>query len=394
MNALGHLAAMAIYETSVLDAEADVEQIAAEWHSLSLSVARPSCFATPAYYKAWCETLADDVVPFLLIARQGERLAGVMPMMRARVRRGPLCAPRHDFTPSDRALLGAKKARLLSVRQLSPIVSMPASWVAPTPLCVESEKAAVVGAMARHMMQLGGWDSFALPVDEGADQQIWLAALQDAGFHPWVHRLDRQIGAIAVVEPFAVKVARQNKKFRQNIRRAMAAAEQARLTIAVHDGRDAVLSQLPVLAAVGQQSWKQSGRAAVELIVPYGGRQQQFVEHFLALTDDAMPVLAIASCDGAPVAVLLSLLHGDWLTALVIFRNDQAPEASPGMLVLGRMIDWVAAKGLAGFDLNATHEWTRHLIDEVRQQNIIVSFAPTLRGRVLRTVSSFVRRWR
>lgn len=112
------------------------------------------------------------------------------------------------------------------------------------------------------------------------------------------------------------------------------------------------------------------------------------------LGDEAMPVLTVASHGGAAVAVLLSLLHGDWLTALVIFRNDAVPDASPGMLVLGRMIDWAAERGLAGFDLNATHEWTRHLIDEVRHQNIIVSFAPTLRGRVLRMISATARRMR
>jgi CelD/BcsL family acetyltransferase involved in cellulose biosynthesis len=387
MNAVGGFPG-ATYAVSV---EA-FPQVEAEWLALSLAMARPSCFAAPAYYEAWRGTLADDVSPFLLTARQAGRLAGLMPMMRARVRRGPLCAPRHDFAPSDRALLGADKARPFAVRQLSPVVSMPASWVAPAPLCHAVDREAVTRVMARHIAGLGAWDSFALPVDVGADQDVWLKALVDAGLHPWVHKLDRQIGAIGVVEPFAAKVARQNKKFRQNIRRAEAAAQRVGLTIAVHEG-DAVMAQLPDLAAVGLQSWKQTGRGD-GLTVPYMGRQQRFVEHFVSLAGDAMPLLTVASCNGAPVAVLLSLLHGDWLTALVIFRNDAVPEASPGMLVLGHMIDWVADRGLSGFDLNATHEWTRHLIDEVRHQNIIVAFAPTWRGRALRAVSALARRVR
>jgi CelD/BcsL family acetyltransferase involved in cellulose biosynthesis len=388
MNAVGGFAA-AVYETAVDEGFA---QIAAEWQALSLAVGRPSCFAAPAYFQAWRETLADDVSPFLLTARRAGRLAGVMPMMRARVRRGPLCAPRHDFAPSDRVLLGADRARPFAVRQLSPVVSMPASWVAPAPLCHDLDRVGVTQAMARHIAGLTGWDSFALPVDAGADQEMWLAALDGVGLRPWVHHLGRQIGAIGVVEPFAAKVARQNKKFRQNIRRAEAAAGRAGLTIAVYEG-NAVIAHLPALAAVGLQSWKQTGRGD-GLTVPYAGRQQGFLEHLVTLAAEGMPVLTVASCDGAPVAVLLSLLHGDRLTALVIFRNDAVPDASPGMLVLGRMIDWTHARGLAGFDLNATHEWTRHLIDEVRHQNIVVAFAPTWRGRGLGVVSALARRWR
>ena len=381
----------------LLDAVAGFAQIAAEWQALSLAVARPSCFATPSYFQAWRDTLSDDVVPLLMTVRRAGRLVGVMPLMRARVRRGPLCAPRHDFAPSDRALLGLGNSRPLGVRQLSPIVSMPAAWVAPAPLSTDMDRVSVIRAMAGHIATLAGWDSFALPVDASADQDVWLAALNEEGLRPWVHRLDRQIGAIGVIEPFDAKVARQNKKFRQNIRRAQATAERAGVEVVVFEGRLAVAAQMPALAAVAQGSWKQMDRAKTDLTVPYAGRQQQFFEHLLcdaAMDCNAMPVLAVAICGGQPVAALLSLVHGDWLTALVIFRNDPVPAASPGMLVLARMIDWTHEKGLAGFDLNATHEWTRHLVDEVRSQNIIVSFAPTLRGRGLGLISAAARRMR
>jgi CelD/BcsL family acetyltransferase involved in cellulose biosynthesis len=388
MNAVGGFPA-ATYAASV----EGFAQVAAEWQALSLAVERPSCFATPAYFQAWRDTLADDVSPFLLIARQAGRLAGVMPMMRARVRRGPLCAPRHDFAPSDRVFLGEARSRPLPVRQLSPVVSMPASWTAPAPLCHAMDREAVIRAMARHMAGLDGWDSVAVPVDAGAVQDTWLEALDQAGLHPWVHALDRRIGAIGMVESFAAKAARQGSKFRQNIRRAQAAAQRVGLSIAVHEGQ-AARAQLPVLAAVAMQSWKQTGRGQGGLTVPYTGRQQAFTEHLLGMADEGMPVLTVASCHGAPVAVLLSLLHGSWLTALLTFRNDRVPEASPGMLVFGHMIDWVAARGLAGFDLNASHEWARHLIDDVRHQNVIVGFAPTWRGQVLRRVSALARRVR
>jgi hypothetical protein len=395
MNAVGGFPAETRYETAVLDGVDGFAQIAVEWQALSLAVARPSCFAAPSYFQAWRDTLSDDVTPLLLTARRAGRLAGVMPLMRARVRRGPLCAPRHDFAPSDRALLGAGKARPIALRQLSPIVSMPATWSGPAPLCHAVDRAAVIGAMAGHIAGLPGWDSFALPVDVGPDQDMWLAALQAAGLSPWVHQLGRQIAAIGVVEPFAAKAARQNHNYRKNMRRAVSTAAQAGMAIDVFEGRAEVVAQLPALAAVAQDSWKQTGRSAEGgLTLPYAGRQQQFFERLLTdhATDSGLhPVLAVATCDGQPVAVMLTMRHGDWLSGLVTFRSKAAPETSPGILMLARMIDWTHERGLSGFDLNTTQEWARHLVDEVRLQNIIVSFAPTLRGRMLRMISAATR---
>lgn len=398
MNALcGDPVKDEVISVEVMDADAGYRSVAAEWRRLSLSVERPSCFAAPSYFRAWLDTLAGDVAPLLLVARRGARLVGIMPMMRARVRRGPLCAPRHDFAPSDRAYLGAGRPRPFALRQLSPIVSMPATWVAPAPLCAERDRAAVIRAMALAISRLPDWDSLALPVDTGRNRDLWLASLELAGLHPWVHELGRTIGAIGRVEPFADKIARHGWKLRQNIRRAAAAGERAGLSLQLHEGREAVARQLPVLAEVAQASWKQNGREGDSLVVPYAGRQQTFFERLLGnMSDDAemMPLLAVASCGGKPVSALLCLQHGDWLTALVTFRSDAVPQASPGMQVMARMVDWSHDHGLSGFDLNASHEWTRHLVDETRSQDIIVCFAPTIRGRVLQLISAATRRLR
>ena len=381
----------------VLDPWHGFDAIEAEWRALSLMAERPSCFASPSYFRAWRDTLSDDVEPFLLVARRGGLMQGVMPLMRATVRRGPLCAPRHDFAPSDRGLLGPGKPRPIRVDQLSPIVSMPAAWVGPAPLCLSPGRRQVVRAMASAIAGMTRWQVFALPVDAGDEQVEWLDALRAAGLNPWVLELGRHIGGITKVEPFATIVAQQNRNFRRNIRRAQQAANAAGLKIHVHEGRAEVAPRLPLLAAIAAQSWKQTGRANVDLTVPYLGAQQRFFERLItdpATDPDGTPLLAIATCAGTPVAASLMMLHGDRLTGLVTFCNDQIPEASPGMLVLGRMIDWVAERGLAGFELNATHEWTRRLIDETRTQNIVVCFSRTLRGRALALISATARRLR
>lgn len=381
----------------VLDDAAGFQSVEPEWRRLSLAVERPSCFAAPSYFRAWRETLAGDVAPFLLAARRADRLIGIMPMMRTRVRRGPLCAPRHDFAPSDRVVLGPGRPRPIALKQLSPVVSIPATWVAPAPLCADADRADVIQAMAASIARLPDWDSFALPVDAGRSQDLWVSALESANLRPWVHELDRLISAIGTVEPFAHKIARHGRKLRQNVRRAAAAADRAGLSVEVHEGRDAVVGNLSALAEVAQASWKQTGRKGVELLVRYSGRQQAFIEHLLGDTrgePELTPLLAVASCGGQPVSALLCLQHGDRLTALVTFRTDAVPQASPGMQVMARMIDWTHEHRLSGFDLNATHEWTRHLVDETRSQNIIVCFAPTLRGRMLHFISATARRLR
>lgn len=381
----------------VVDADTGFPSVEAEWRWLSLAVERPSCFAAPSYFRAWRDTLADDVAPFLLSARRAGRLVGIMPMMRARVWRGPLCAPRHDFAPSDRAFLGAGRPRPVALRQLSPVVSMPATWVAPAPLCADVDRAVVIRAMVAAIAALPDWDSFALPVDAGRDRDLWFNALEAAGLRPWVHELGRTIGSIGRVEPFAEKIARHGWKLRQNIRRATAAADRAGLALQVHEGHTAVARQLPVLAEVARASWKQTGRAGDSLVVPYAGRQQAFFERLLGDTTGApeiTPLLAVATCGDQPVSALLCLQHADRLTALVTFRTDAVPQASTGMQVMAKMVDWSHDRGLSGFDLNASHEWTRHLVDETRSQDIIVCFAPTLRGRMLNLISAAARRLR
>lgn len=389
---LGRAAARASVE--VLDA-AGSARIEEPWRALSLAVEHPSCFASPSYLRAWLATLSDDVEPFVLAVPRGGELVGVMPMMRARVRRGPKGAPRHDFAPSDRALLGRGRPRPFPLRQISPVVSMPASLVGPAPLCRAEDRREVVHALAGRIAGLGRWDVLAIPADAGPAQEDWCEALAAAGLAPWVLPLGRRIGAIGRVEPFAEKVARQKKKFRQNIRRAQADAVEAGLAVEVHEGREAVAARMPELAAVAAASWKDRGREELELAVPYAGRQRRFLETLIAdpaSGRDLVPVLAMARLGAEPVAALLSLRHGTCLTAIVTFRSETLPQASPGMLVLGRTIDWAAENGMDAFDLNATHEWTRHLIDEERSQDVVVCFSRGLRGRAMGLVSALARR--
>jgi CelD/BcsL family acetyltransferase involved in cellulose biosynthesis len=152
---------------------------------------------------------------------------------------------------------------------------------------------------------------------------------------------------------------------------------------------------MPDLAAVAAASWKDRGQSDGGLLIPYAGGQRRFLEALVgdpAAEDEVVPILALARLGQSPVAALLSLRHGNRLTAIVIFRTEALPAASPGLLLVGRMMDWAAERGLEGYDLNATQDWTRYIVDEVRAQDIVVCFSRTVRGRAMGLVSAAARR--
>jgi len=381
-------------QTELLTTAAQIEAIKPEWHDLSVTSARATCFSSPSYFQAWCDTASDDVTWSVLIARRAGTLIGVVPLMRATVRRGPSCAPRHDFAPSDLAYLGNKSLRPFRLHQISSVVSIPCTLVGPAPLCAKENIDSVLAEVTDHLSSLRGWDTFAVPTDIKTGQEPWKTVLDHAGFTPWVLELGRTISGIEGLASFADIVACQNGKFRQNIRRAERKAEQTGMSIRLWEGAESVRVKLPAIAEVANQSWK-ANDTNQGLHIPYKGVQQVFIEALINtpnLDDDLTPVLAEAHIDGQPVAVLLSLRHGDRLTALITFHNDQSAVASPGLLMFGRMIDWAYERNLAGFDFNISQNWARHLTNHSTQQNIVVCYANTLRGRFFAGISRWARR--
>lgn len=386
----------------LLTSAEQIDAIKPEWHDLSVAAARASCFSSPSYFQAWHSAASKDVTWSVLIVRRNGALIGVMPLMRTTAQRGPSCAPRHDFAPSDARYLGENGVRPFKLCQISPVVSIPCALIGPAPLSAEKDMGIVMDAVTNHLVELDNWDTFAVPTDQESGQDQWKNALGRAGFSPWVLGLGRTISGIEGILPFADIVAGQNRNFRKNIRRANRAAQQAGLTIKVWQGADQVRAKLPVIANVAGQSWKAGNiekGAAGGMHIPYDGIQREFVEALVNLPNldtDLTPVLAEAQIDGQPLAVLLSLRHGDRLTAILTFHNltfhnGRANTTSPGLLLIGRMIDWAHEHNLAGYDLNLTQNWARHLTNHVSQQNIVVCYANTLRGRVFSGISRAAR---
>ena len=148
----------------------------------------------------------------------------------------------------------------------------------------------------------------------------------------------------------------------------------------IADDLPRILSEIDRLAAL---SWKQPGRAEQDVHVPYAGVQRAFFEDLLAQPQlGATPLAALATSAGRPIAALLATAHGKTLTTLLTFRDGSAEDASPGVLLIGTLIDWAHRHGLSCVDFNSGHPSVRHYSDRVLTIQNVLAFAPTARGRM------------
>ena len=240
-----------------------------------------------------------------------------------------------------------------------------------------------------------GWDVTVLPAMEGDEEQGWQEAFAAHGLNVRVQRLGRVAQDLHHVASFQEVVDRQKKKFRQNVRRAQAAAAEAGLRFEIRIGADAIAAQFETIAELARASWKHEGRANTDVHLAYDGAQQAYFEAFFASPDlKSTPVLGLASDDDGPIVVFLMLQHGSSVTALLTFWNGRQPQASPGLLLLGKAIDWAAGEGVSQFDFNATAPWVRYIADTQRSFCHIIAFAPNLRGRALALLSGLAQRLR
>lgn len=380
----------------VIDGENGFEALQADWYQLTQAAERCSWCELPAAFRAWHRVLRRAATSQIIaVYDRDDVLCGVLPIMRARAWRGPSCVPRFDYAPSDRSSLARRRPRPFPIRQITPVASIPATMLWVGPLCRPGTEMAVLDATVGALIDLRGWDAIVLPAHDGVEQERLVTAFTNRGFSPWVHRLDRVVQNIRDVRPFDAIVGDHNRKFRQNIRRARATAHKVGLVFTVHEGRDAVARSLSVVDRIARASWKHEGREGTEVNIPYHGQQQRYFETLLLDSElGATPVLAVVSLADDPIGVLLMLRHHHTLTALLTFRDNRCATASPGLLLFGHVIDWCVANGVRNFDLNATHEWARHVANETRVVNNVVLFAPTLRGTMFAWISRTAQRWK
>jgi hypothetical protein len=376
--------------TSLVDGRVAIAGYGDVWRRLAETVGSSTVFMWPAVFDAWQHELAQGVSAQVLLVHADSRLVGVLPLMRARVLRGPAFLPRIDYAPYDRDLAPLSH-RPFPVRQVSSMVSWRATSLRPTLLCAPEDRTGVIAAVTVALAGMRDVDQIVLPV-RAEEEATWLQGLRRAGLSPWAHDLRRKILTLEALRPFDQIVAAQSRNFRRNVARARTAAAQAGLTWSIHDGIDQVLPHLDTIARVAGESWKGKG-SGDRMAIAYAGPQQRFFERLLRDRQSGLsPLLALGGCGGQTVCVALCQRHGQSLTGLLVFRTDLHPDASPGLLLLGAVIDHAAAQGIRRLDLNTTQDWLHHFADTSHLLVNVVAFRPTIRGRTWELIARARRR--
>jgi len=378
----------------VFDPATHFDRIRPEWQNLADTVTDAAWLSQPEVFRAWTRVIRrDDRIRLIAVHDAAGTLRGVMPISFDLAWRGPSFAPRYDYDPRDRSLIAQKSRRPFPVRQATSMASLPATIVWSGPLCHEADKAAMCEVMAAALVAYGGWSVTVLPADVHAEAENWLAGFRKAGARAHLQQLGRVISDLHHPQPFDRILAGHKWKFRQNVRRARAAAEEAGLGFDILTGRAAVSAELETVARIARASWKQTGREGTDVHLPYSGQQQAFFEELLTSPGlGGEPVLAVASDAQGPCAVLLMMTHGNTVTALLTFWDGRHPKASPGLLLMGRAIDWVVEAGFSHFDFNATAPWVRYFVNREREFCNIVAFSQGPAGRLWATIASLTGR--
>lgn len=381
-------------QAHVLDARTALAALTPEWQALFNDIGTGRWCCAPQVVAQWIATLRLDRETSIVAVRDGQgRLRGVMALMHDRVWRGPAITPRFDYDPQDRDALEHQRLRPFPVRQISAPASLPATMLWTGPLCHPQDREAVLSAIGRALEFVRDWDVavFATPQDQAGSVVDALAPAGRARVQP----LGRVAMSISNMSGFEEILSRQSGKFRQNMRRARKFGDAAGLEISLVEGREPVRQNFALIQDLARKSWKHDGRPGTQVNIPYDARQRAFFEGVMGSQHlDGVPALVIARDADGPVAVLTLLALGHAVSSLLTFWDGRHARASPGLQIMGRGIDWAAARGARCYDLNATAEWVRPLADTFTPIANVTLFRRTLRGQAFSTLSGTMARIR
>lgn len=352
-----------------------------EWQALADRILPGSFFLRPAVWQSWQRRLCGSKPAGLMVVYHQSTLIGVMPVMIRNAWRGPTLGVRYDYDPQDRRWLSKPARRIIPMRQMSPVLSLPATMLGPVLLAADSDKPAVISAMARTISNTRGWDMAVFPLEQ-EELALWQSEFDQVGLLTHEQILDRPGVNLRNLAPLDQVIARASAKGRQNYRRATAAAVKAGILFSIN--RDAPAT-MAILRDLANQSWKAKGRTGQHTVIPFDGLQGEFFDDLILGADKSQVVCAIATQDGTPIAIVMGVVTGRTLTTLLTYWNGCEPSASPGALTMGTIIDWAAKNRIDQVDFNSNAPWLKPFVDHREiQQNLLV-FASGPSGRALAT---------
>ena len=375
---IGHLGTQVIWGP-------EIASIREDWEAFADTIEPENFFIRPAVLDAWQSYLTTQPNYGVIVVRRDSVIIGVMPIMRRFGWRRPTLGIRYDYDPLDRIWLTKSSPGFIPVRQVGPVLSLPATMGGPIISMAPENDDAVIGQIAHVIAKLQGWDLSVLPIEEHL-LPAWQKHLTAAGLQSKVHSLNRESLSLAKLAPIDEVVSRQSQKRRQNFRRARAAGERIGLLTRVC--RDAEEST-KMVARLAAKSWKATGRGGEHTSIPYEGPQQKFIESLILGTDSSNMVTCVMESEDEPVAIVLGVGLGGRLITLLTYWDGRYPDASPGTMAMAGIINWANDQDLNFVDFNSGATWLRIFADEKLAQHNLIVFGRGRWGAALYQIQRF-----
>jgi CelD/BcsL family acetyltransferase involved in cellulose biosynthesis len=367
------------------------ETLAGPWQRLAEQDPAATLFGTPAWARAWMASFGDGKTARVAALRDGGELVAVVPLVAARVRRGPSLRVYHDIQPEDGAFLTRqRRAGVLPLRQIAPMAGLQSG----------SARAALV---CRPGLAAPAWQALLGDLARRRDWDVLLLTALPEDLAPVVQAAAREAGLPVLVEPgptlFQSRVMRWDDYFKprhRHFRTRFRSGEQVLKQLGggvvhVSDGASSV-ELLDLALDLADRSWKQQGRPGEAYHVPVA----EPVKHFYrALArahagDAAMPVISLEVA-GQLRAVLVCAVQGRRLYALQTFYDPEIARASPGARLLPALYDHCHAMGLEQIDWNGNSSWVQRFADTSTAHVHLSILRGGVGGRLLHAVAARLR---
>lgn len=343
----------------VVDNEAEFERLRSGWNSLVDRSPQQVFLRHEWFSAAWAWRRTEGAQLWIVCAYAGDRLAGVMPLLR----------------PLSPGYGGSRFLRFLSVPD--------AHWC---DVLVDSEFGPSVGrAFVAHLVERAAqWDVLCLDrLDERSQAERWLApALAEWRMAVRLDTIDCNpfVDVSSPWSNYEATLSRSLKKTRNLAANRLARSGRAQLhwVTARTAGADDVRRFMDDAVKISSRSWKQGTGNTLECPGP-----QAFIR---ALTEAALSAdwlsLWLLRMDDAAVAMEYQLVAGGHIYALRADFDDRYKDVSPGTYLNYRLLSNLFAGGFSRYYMgpgkNAyKSRWSR-TSEPVKS---LTSYAPTVRGR-------------
>lgn len=345
----------------VLEDAAALAQIEPAWRELACPAGPSTPFMQPEWIRAWWRAFGQADRLRVVAIWQGDRLAGVLPLMLSQERRYGISVRRLGALANDH----------------SPRVDV----------LLASGAEGVVEAIWRYIASIEAqWDIFELPrlVTNSPTLQQFSERAHSGGFRFGTWQAEAS-PYIAIGADWNDYLAGRSRNFRKEVRRKRRHLSQSgQSSLEIFADPSAVTAALDDALKIEADGWKGRAGSAMQSTPEV---QRFYREQAVEMAAMGKLRLHFLKFGGERIAFDLSLKFDHRLYSLKSgFRNAQAAD-SPGLVLLSLMLEHYMSSDLEEIDLLGEEDdfkgrWT----DTTRSHHWFISFARNYRGRAVHRI--------